>query len=67
MGKDETCKHLGDKKVEEGTVEWARHLVREGYIVEWWASPLSAARVEIADEVLQDRGQPSGCDVMGVV
>lgn len=35
MGKDETCKHLGDKEVTKNDVEWASDLVRDGYIVEW--------------------------------
>lgn len=36
VGKDETCRHLCDRKVNRGAVERAKELVRGGYVVEWW-------------------------------
>ena len=35
MGKDETCRHRCDRKVNRAGVEKARQLIKDGYVVEW--------------------------------
>lgn len=35
MGKDDTCRHRCDRKVDRAGIEKARQLIKDGYVVEW--------------------------------
>ncbi|KAJ5087027.1 Sodium:alanine symporter [Penicillium alfredii] len=43
MGKDVECRPLCTREVSRSDVKWARHLIKDGYVIEWIADNLPGA------------------------